>query len=71
MTMTKPDPLIPSLPGAQDIEAMTNRVKYLEQLFFKDGRDKTDHPMKGIYTGLIATYENIPEPLAPCDDPLQ
>lgn len=57
--MTRPDPLIPNKPGAEDIEAMTNRVKWLEELYVKDGRDKPDHPHHMSYTGLHLKYANV------------
>ena len=51
-----PDPMIPNKPGSQDIEAMRNRVTYMDKLYFLDGRDKKDHPQRGTFTGLIAKY---------------
>lgn len=54
--MKRPDPLIPAKPGAEDIEAMNNRVVWLEQLYHQEGRDKPDHPQHGIYTGLHLTH---------------
>ena len=32
------------------------RVNYLDELFFKDGRDQLSHPMHGTYTGLYQKY---------------
>ena len=57
--MERPDPMIPSKPGAQDIEAMSNRVKWLEALFVFDGRDNPDHPFHDTYTGLFRKYSNV------------
>ena len=54
----RPDPLIPNRPGAQDIEAMRNRIKWLDELYDLDGRDKHDHPQHGLYTGLHQRYIN-------------
>ena len=54
----RPDPLIPNRPGAQDIEAMRNRIKWLDELYSLDGRDKPDHPQHGLYTGLHQRYIN-------------
>jgi hypothetical protein len=57
--MKRPDPMIASKPGAEDCEAMSNRVKWLDELYFYDGRDKPDHPMHGIYTGLARKYQQF------------
>ena len=54
----RPDPLIPNLPGAQDVEAMRNRIKWLNALYDLDGRDNPDHPQHGLYTGLHQRYIN-------------
>lgn len=56
--MTRPDPIISAKPGAQDVEAMNNRVNWLEELYVKDGRDKPDHPQHYSYTGLHLKYNN-------------
>ena len=50
--MQKPDPMIPCKPGAEDTEAMANRVEWMEMLFMLEGRDKADHPKRGLFTGL-------------------
>ena len=42
--------------GAQDIQAMTARVKLLNDLYFADGRDNPDHPLRGTYTGLYQAH---------------
>tara|TARA_Y100000361_G_scaffold115367_1_gene106051 strand:+ start:1426 stop:1605 length:180 start_codon:yes stop_codon:yes gene_type:complete len=57
--MQRPDPMIASKPGAEDVEAMENRVKWLAELYVYDGRDKRDHPMHGIYTGLAQKYQQF------------
>ena len=54
--MQKPDPMIPCKPGAEDTEAMANRVSWLEMLFMLEGRDKPDHPQRGLYTGLFKKH---------------
>ena len=54
--MTFFDPMIPNKPGAQDNEAMNNRVKYMNHLYELDGRGEPDHPLRGTYTGLINKY---------------
>lgn len=60
----RPDPLIPSLPGAQDVEAMHNRTVWLNQLYVIDGREDPGHPFHGLYTGLHQRYINeVGDPL--------
>tara|TARA_Y100000289_G_scaffold47947_1_gene48335 strand:+ start:162 stop:335 length:174 start_codon:yes stop_codon:yes gene_type:complete len=56
--MKRPDPMIPCKPGAEDVEAMANRVLWLDQLYVLDGRDKRDHELHGLYTGLAFKYQN-------------
>jgi hypothetical protein len=51
--------MIPCKPGAEDVVAMSNRVKWLNCLFMHDGRDKRDHPMHGLYTGLAQKYQQF------------
>ena len=48
----KPDPMIPCKPGAEDIEAMNNRIAWMDMLYKLEGRDNPDHPKRGLYTGL-------------------
>ncbi len=48
--------MIPNKPGAQDQEAMRNRVKYLQHLYVLDDRDNPDHPLRGTFTGLAIKY---------------
>ena len=57
--MQRPDPMIAAKPGAEDIEAMANRQKWLEELYFYDGRDKRDHKMHGLFTGLAQKYQQF------------
>tara|TARA_R100000908_G_scaffold36818_1_gene16892 strand:- start:282 stop:467 length:186 start_codon:yes stop_codon:yes gene_type:complete len=56
--MTRPDPMIPCKPGAEDVVAMRNRVRWIEALYEHDGRENSDHPMHGLYTGLHIKYAN-------------
>ena len=49
---TRPDPMIPCKPGAEDIVAMENRNTWMTMLYMLEGRDKPDHPKRGLYTGL-------------------
>ena len=57
--MQRPDPMIPCKPGAEDRIAMMNRQIWIEELFYLDGRDKPNHPMRGLFTGLAETYKNL------------
>ena len=56
--MTRPDPMIPCKPGAEDVVAMRNRVRWIEALYMHDGRESPDHPMPGLSTGLHIKYAN-------------
>ena len=51
--------MIPSMPGAEDVEAMANRQAWMEELFFLDGRDMISHPQHGLFTGLAHKYRNL------------
>ena len=45
--------------GAEDLQAMNNRVAALDALYHLDGRHLTGHPLKSTYTGLVlSTSEN-------------
>ena len=57
--MQRPDPMIASKPGAEDVQAMRSRTMWLEELFFLDGRDMISHPQHGLFTGLAAKYQNL------------
>lgn len=57
--MQRPDPMIPSKPGAEDVQAMANRQAWLEELFFLDGRDLISHPQHGLFTGLAQKYQSL------------
>ena len=50
--MQKPDPMMSASYGATDIEAQNNRIVWLDMLYKLEGRDKPDHPKRGLYTGL-------------------
>ena len=52
--------MISSCYGAGDLEAMSNRQIWLDYLYELDGRDKKDHPKRGIYTGLAKAYALLP-----------
>ena len=54
--MKRPDPMIASKPGAEDLHAMKARAMWLEELYFLDGRDHPTHPKKGLFTGLAYKY---------------
>ena len=57
--MQRPDPMIPSKPGAEDIEAMANRQAWIDALYAHDGRNSKDHPERGTYTGLALKYQGV------------
>jgi len=42
----------PNRPGAEDIEAMNNRVAALELLYHATRRDDPNNTQRGLYTGL-------------------
>lgn len=51
-----PNAMQPVLPGAQDTDAMMDRVIILELLYQLDGRDNQSHPHHNTYTGLWHDY---------------
>ena len=57
--MQRPDPMIAGKPGAEDTEAMSNRMTWLEELYFLDGRDQISHPQYGLFTGLALKYQTL------------
>ena len=57
--MQRPDPMLSGKPGAEDVSAMRSRALWLEELFFLDGRDRTDHPQRGLFTGLANKYNTL------------
>jgi hypothetical protein len=48
----------PSLPAAQDTDAMMDRVIVLELLYHLEGRDNPSHSHHNTYTGLWQNYIN-------------
>ena len=58
--MIKPDRMMCSKPGAEDIEALRNRQLWIEYLYELDGRHRKDHPRHGVYTGLAKAYALLP-----------
>ena len=42
----------PKLPGAEDLQAMSNRQIVMDELYRLAGRDQKTHQMHGFYTGL-------------------
>ena len=57
--MQRPDPMIASKPGAEDVQAMMSRTLWLNELYFLDGRDQISHPQHGLFTGLAEKYQNL------------
>ena len=51
--------MIASKPGAEDVEAMNNRQAWINELYMYDGRDKRDHKMHGLFTGLAQKYQQF------------
>jgi hypothetical protein len=51
--------MIAAKPGAEDVDAMRSRTLWLEELFFLDGRDRSDHPQYGLFTGLAQKYNTL------------
>ncbi len=51
--------MIPSKPGAEEVQAMSNRQAWLEELFYLDGRDLVSHPQHGLFTGLAQKYQSL------------
>ena len=46
-------------PGAQDQEAMRNRIILLDWLYRLDGREDSNHPHHSTYTGLYQEFLNL------------
>ena len=53
------NPLTPKLPGAEDVHIMQSRVAWLNFLYDLDGRNSTDHPEHGLFTGLHQKYAGV------------
>jgi len=45
--------------GVEGVKAMTERVRIMNELYEKDGRDDPDHPMHGLFTGLRSQNEQV------------
>ena len=59
--MKRPDPLISSKPGAEDIEVQSNRVIFLNAAYIADGREDPNHPFHGTYTNLNSHWRHVEE----------
>ena len=59
--MIKPDPMMSSKPGAEDLECQNNRQTWLNYLYELENRDSPTHPKRGLYTGLAKTYALLPD----------
>ena len=57
--MQRPDPMIAAKPGAADVQAMSNRIAWLNCLYLHDKRDNPEHPLHGKYTGLAQKYQQF------------
>ena len=45
--------------GREGVKAMAARVRIMNELYEKDGRDDPDHPMHGLFTGLRSQNEQV------------
>lgn len=54
--MKRPDPMMASTPGASDVQAMTARTLWMNELYELDGREQASHPKHGLFTGLNDKY---------------
>ena len=52
----------PAKPGAEDIEAMNNRVLALEWLYRLQGRKDANKPLRCTYTGLWQSIHQDAKP---------
>ena len=50
--------MIPSKPGAEDVEVQANKQAWIEALYQYEGRDDKNHPMHGLYTGLMKKHRH-------------
>tara|TARA_R110000772_G_scaffold46080_4_gene105309 strand:- start:1375 stop:1545 length:171 start_codon:yes stop_codon:yes gene_type:complete len=50
--------MIPSKPGGEDIEVQANKQAWIEALYQYEGRDDKNHPMHGLYTGLMKKHRH-------------
>jgi len=46
--------------GPEGVRAMTERVRIMDERYHESGRDKPEHPMHGLYTGLAKEYGEVP-----------
>lgn len=46
----------PEFKGAEDVFVMDNRQHILDALYVIDGRNKPDHKLHSLYTGLWQKY---------------
>ena len=45
--------------GREGVKAMAARVRIMNELYEKDGRDDPNHPMHGLFTGLRSQNEQV------------
>ena len=45
--------------GREGVKAMAERVRIMNELYEKDGRDDPNHPMHGLFTGLRSQNEQV------------
>ena len=45
--------------GREGVKAMAERVRIMDERYKKSGRDNSEHPMHGVYTGLAAEYGEV------------
>ena len=45
--------------GREGVKAMTARVRIMNELYEKDGREDPNHPMHGLFTGLRSQNEQV------------
>ena len=45
--------------GREGVKAMAARVRIMNELYEKDGRDDFNHPMHGLFTGLRSQNEQV------------
>lgn len=65
--MTTPTPSIFSC-AAEAVDAQQTRQDRLDELYAQDGRQSPEHPMHGLYTGLVQTTSTTTPEIAMTDD---
>ena len=45
--------------GPEGVKAMAERVRIMDERYKKSGRNKPEHPMHGLYTGLAEEYGEV------------